>query len=118
MARTLRSLALLLAPLALASAAAAQATPPSPAQVLGYELGERFTPYAGVREYARALDAASDRVEYRPYGQTYEGRELFQLVIATPENLRRLDQVLAANAELARGASPERARQIAAANPA
>jgi hypothetical protein len=118
MARTLRSLALLLAPLAAAPAAAAQAAPPSPAQVLGYELGERFTPYAGVREYSRALDAASDRVEYRPYGQTNEGRELFQLVIATPENLRRMDGILAANAELARGASPERARQIAADNPA
>ena len=33
-------------------AAAAQAAPPSPAQVLGYALGERFTPYAGVQQYA------------------------------------------------------------------
>ncbi|HEX8695999.1 MAG TPA: M14 metallopeptidase family protein [Longimicrobium sp.] len=116
MTRSTRSLALL-ATLAAAPLAAQQA-PPSPAQVLGYELGERFTPYAGVQQYAKALDAASDRVEYRPYGETYEGRELFQLVVATPGNLRRLDQILAANAELARGAGPERARQIAAANPA
>lgn len=105
-------------PLLLAAPAAAQTAPPSPQQVLGYALGERFTPYAGVQQYARALAEASDRVDYRPYGETYEGRELFQLVVATPENLRRLDAILAANAELARGASPERAREIAATNPA
>ena len=116
---TLRTPALLaLAALAGAAPLAAQQAPPSPAQVLGYELGDEFTPYAGVREYARALAAASDRVDYRPYGRTYEGRELFQLVIASPQNLARLDAVLAANAELARGASAERARQIAASNPA
>jgi hypothetical protein len=111
--------AALLAALACAPAAAAQdRPPPSPADVLGYGIGERFTPYAGVREYVRALDAASERVEVRTYGRTPEGRELVQVVIARPENLRRLPEILAANAELARGASPERARQIAAANPA
>src|ERR1700741_4334066 len=115
--RSLKALLLLAAPLA-AAPAAAQSAPPSPAQVLGYELGERFTPYAGVQEYSRALDAASDLVVYRPYGETHEGRQLFQLVITSAQNHARLDAVLAANAELARGATPERARQIAAENPA
>ncbi|HEX5727545.1 MAG TPA: M14 family metallopeptidase [Longimicrobiaceae bacterium] len=120
LSRTLGTRALLAALLAtLPAAPLAAQEPPSPAQVLGYDLGERFTPYAGVQEYARALDAASDRVEYRPYGTTNEGRELFQLVIARPENLRRLDQILAANAELTRPeTSAERARQIASSNPA
>ncbi len=115
----------LLAALLLASApvapraASAQAAPPSPAEVLGHALGERFTPHAGVREYARALDAASPLVEYRPYGRTNEGRELFQLVVASAENLRRLPQVLAANAELTRPeTSAARAAEIAATNPA
>ncbi|HEX8672300.1 MAG TPA: hypothetical protein VF710_10435, partial [Longimicrobium sp.] len=111
----LRTLLLAAALLGTASGLRAQADPPSPAQVLGYELGERFTPYAGVQQYARALDAASPRVEYRAYGQTYEGRELFQMVIATPENLARLDAILAANTELTRPeTTAERARQIAA----
>ncbi len=101
-----------------APALAAQQAPPSPADVLGYALGERFTPYAGVQRYSRALADASDRVDYRAYGTTPEGRELFQLVIATPQNLQRLDGILAANAELARGASAERAREIASGNPA
>ncbi|HEU0052948.1 MAG TPA: M14 metallopeptidase family protein, partial [Longimicrobium sp.] len=115
--RTPRGAALLALALITAPAAAQQA-PPSPAQVLGYELGDEFTPYAGVQQYAKALDAASDRVEYRAYGRTYEGRELFQLVIARPENLARLDAILSANAELAHGASEARAREIAASNPA
>lgn len=106
-----------LAALLAAPALAAQA-PPSPAEVLGYALGDRFTPYAGVQRYARALADASDRVDYRPYGTTGEGRELFQLVIATPQNLQRLSSILSANAELARGASEARAREIAASNPA
>jgi hypothetical protein len=112
---TAATLALVLLP----SLAAAQQVP-SPAQVLGYELGERFTPYAGVQQYAKALAAAaSDRVRYLPYGQTYEGRELFQLVIARPDILSRLDQVLAANAELTRPeTSVQRAAQVAASNPA
>ncbi|HEX6746137.1 MAG TPA: M14 family metallopeptidase [Longimicrobium sp.] len=99
--------------------AAAQQVP-SPAQVLGYELGERFTPYAGVQQYARALAAAApDRVRYQAYGQTYEGRELFQLVVARPDVLSRLDQVLAANAELTRPeTSAQRAAQVASTNPA
>jgi hypothetical protein len=115
--RRLAALAALALPL---SAAAQQAAPPSPEQVLGYALGARFTPTAGVREYAHALVAAApDRVQYRRYGVTPEGRELVQLVFASPENLRRLPEILAANAELTRPeTTAERARQVAASNPA
>ncbi|HEX2093668.1 MAG TPA: M14 family zinc carboxypeptidase [Longimicrobiaceae bacterium] len=114
--RTLPALLALALP---AGTAAAQTAPPSPAQFLGYEMGEHFTPYSGVRDYSRALAEASPLVEYRPYGTTPERRELFQLVIASPENLRRLDAILAANAELTRPETPvERARQIATSNPA
>ncbi|HET7459647.1 MAG TPA: M14 family metallopeptidase [Longimicrobium sp.] len=121
MARTVFSGAAALLPALFAAAAAhAQPAPPSPEQVLGYALGERFTPYAGVQQYARALAAAApDRVRYQPYGQTYEGRELFQLVIARPDVMQRLDAVLAANAELTRPeTSAARAAQVAATNPA
>jgi hypothetical protein len=111
----LLAVALVFAPLA---GAAAQ-LPPSPQEVLGHALGERFTTYAQVREYARALAAASPSVEFRPYGASAGGRELFQVVVARPDNLARLAQILAANAELTRPeTSAERARQIAASNPA
>ncbi|MDQ3604935.1 MAG: zinc carboxypeptidase, partial [Gemmatimonadota bacterium] len=98
---------------------AAQDAPPSPEEVLGYSIGRHFTDYAGIREYSRALAAASPLIEYRPYGTTPERRELIQLVIARADHLQRLDAILAANAELTRPeTSPARAREIAATNPA
>ncbi|CAN5342539.1 M14 family metallopeptidase [soil metagenome] len=98
---------------------AAQDAPPSPEEVLGYSIGRHFTDYAGIREYARALAAASPLIEYRPYGTTPERRELIQLVIARADHLQRLDAILAANAELTLpGTTQARAREIAATNPA
>lgn len=92
---------------------------PSPAEVLGYDLGERFTEHAGIVRYFEVLEAASPRVEVRHYGNSVEGRPLLQVVIAREEHLARLDQILELNRELADPDTPEgRAREIAAANPA
>jgi len=107
-----------LAPALLGAPLAAQ-TIPSPRDVLGYDLGADFTSYAGVARYARALADASPYVDLRVYGRTPEGRELLHLVIARPDYLARLDDILARLAELARpDTPPERARQIAATTPA
>ena len=76
-------------------AADAGASVPSPADVLGYPLGERFTTPDDVVRYARALDEASDLVTLREYGRTPEGRPLVQLVIAKREHAARLDGILA-----------------------
>ncbi|MEX2583753.1 MAG: M14 family metallopeptidase [Gemmatimonadota bacterium] len=116
--------AVLYAPLVAASAThvTAQATSAeilSPESYLGYGLGEAFTDYYGIRDYARALAEVSPRVRYFDYGETVEGRELIQLLIASPDHQARLDEILAMNAELTRaGTSAERAREIAATNPA
>jgi hypothetical protein len=105
--------------LVFAGPAVTQEGSPSPEEILGYGLGEHFTDHAGVREYARALAAASSRVDYLRYGTTPGRRELFQLVIARPDHLQRLESILAANAELTRPeTTPDRAREIAATNPA
>ncbi|MGH7458973.1 MAG: M14 family metallopeptidase [Longimicrobiaceae bacterium] len=97
----------------------AQERVPSPEEVLGYPLGERFTDHAGVLEYAEALAGASAAVEVQSYGETAEGRALIRLFVSRPDQLLRLDEVLAMNAELA---DPEtttaRAAGIAAAIPA
>jgi len=105
--------------LALAGPAAAQQAP-SPADVLGYELGEHFTDHASILRYVDAIAVASpERVRVERYGESVEGRPLVQVVVARPDYLSRLDGILAANAELARiETSAERARQIAATNPA
>jgi hypothetical protein len=90
----------------------------SPAEVLGYALGERFTDVAATERYFEALAAASPRVRVRRYGQTLEGRPLLQVVVAREDYLSRLDEVLARNRELTQpGTTEGRAKEIAATNP-
>jgi hypothetical protein len=98
--------------------AAGQDAVPSPAEVLGYGIGERFTDYHGVREYVRVLAEASPQAELRVYGTTPQHRELLQLVVARSHHLQRLDEILARNRELLYPeTSAARAAEIARTNP-
>lgn len=116
--RSALGLLILLASTTPALPAAAQ-SPPSPADVLGWELGERFTDVASVYRYFDHLAEASPLVHLEPYGSTWEGRTLLQVVIASPEHRTRLDEILAANRELADPETPPaRAEAIIARNPA
>ncbi len=65
----------------------------SPAQFLGYELGERFTSHHRVMDYVAHVAAESPRVAVESYGATYEGRELVLATIATPSNLANIDAI-------------------------
>jgi hypothetical protein len=68
---------------------------PTPASVLGFEIGEFQTlPEQGVA-YIKALAAASDRVQLRQYGWTHERRPLYLLVISTEQNIRDIDRIKA-----------------------
>lgn len=72
----------------------------TPADHLGYELGESFVMYSDVVSYFKYLAAASDRILINEYGQTYEGRKQYNLVISSPENLANLEQLKADNLKL------------------
>lgn len=76
---------------------------PSPKEFLGYDPGEQFTPYHRVDAYIHAVAAASDRVSIHEYGQTYEGRGLYYLVVTSPENHSRIDDIKRVNLELTSG---------------
>lgn len=93
---------------------------PTPASILGYEIGDRFTRHADVHRYLEALSMTSDRVDIRIYGGTNEGRALSYLVITSPANHARLDEILSRNRALAdpRATSESRARDIIDSNPA
>lgn len=92
---------------------------PSPAAVLGYELGEQFTTVAGISHYFSALAEASDLVSVHPYGATVEGRPLTQVLVASTNNRARLDEILALNRELTLPETSEaRASEIIRTNPA
>lgn len=85
------------------------------------DLGVRYTPHDALMAYVRALAAAApDRVKLLTLNVTEEGREQPFLVITSPENLKRLDELQTLNAKLAdpRACSEAEARRIAETNPA
>jgi hypothetical protein len=80
---------------------------PTPRSVLGYEIGDRFTPHHLVARYLERLAATSRRIRLDTVARSFEGREVF-LVIATSEaNQARLSRIRTDAARLAdpRGAT-------------
>ncbi|MEX2528590.1 MAG: M14 family zinc carboxypeptidase [Gemmatimonadota bacterium] len=65
----------------------------SPAQAFGHELGERPVRYDLLVQYFRELATGSDRVSIRTIGHSHEGRPMELLVITSPENHARLEEI-------------------------
>lgn len=74
----------------------------SPADFLGYSLGQRYTPHFNVVNYFRHIAAtAADRVVLEQYGTTNEGRPLLLAYISSPENKANLENIRKNNLRLA-----------------
>ena len=73
---------------------------PTPGSVLGYEVGMRFTDYRNLERYLDKLSSSSNRIQRVVYGETYERRPLQALIISTPSNLARLEEIKASNKKL------------------
>ncbi|WP_375436220.1 M14 family metallopeptidase [uncultured Hymenobacter sp.] len=73
---------------------------PTPAAVLGYEVGEWHISHDQLLAYLRAVDAASDRVSITEYARTHEHRPLLLLTITAPENQRNIAQIKAEHHKL------------------
>ncbi|WMN05971.1 M14 family metallopeptidase [Marivirga arenosa] len=69
----------------------------SPAEMLGYKLGDKFTFHHQVVDYFKYLSESSDQMKLVQYGETYEGRPLYYAVISSVENLQKLDEIREAN---------------------
>ncbi len=82
---------------------------PAPRTVLGYEVGQRFTPHHLLSRYLERVAGASARVRLDTLGRTFEDREVLMAVVTSEANHARLDRILASAALLAdargRGAS-------------
>ena len=72
----------------------------SPSAFLEYELGSHLTIYADVVAYFKALNESTDKMIMKQYGTTYEGRKLYSLVISSPENMGRIEEIRQANLDL------------------
>ena len=88
---------------------------PTPRSVLGYEIGERFTPHHLLMRYLERLAATSRRVRVDTVGRTFEGREVVMAIVTSEANQGRLDQIRADAARLAdpRGAPAAELTRVA-----
>jgi len=67
---------------------------PTPEKALGFKIGDRFVTHAEVGAYVRAVAAAApERVRVETYGKTAEGRDLVLVVVTSPENHARMDDL-------------------------
>lgn len=69
---------------------------PRPETVLGHAIGERHSYHYQMESYIKALAAASPRVKVLPYGESYEGRKTYLVIISSEENMARLEEIRAA----------------------
>ncbi|HEU4563061.1 MAG TPA: M14 metallopeptidase family protein [Gemmatimonadaceae bacterium] len=111
---------LLPALLALAAAAPAQQLP-TPREHLGFEVGadRQLADWEQITQYFGKLASASPAVELDTLGTTTQGRPFLLAIISTPENIRKLETIRAAQARLAdpRGLSAEEEARIVATQP-
>ncbi len=73
----------------------------SPAEFLGYELGQEYTFHHKVMNYFKQLDEESDKLTFHKYATTYEGRDLYYAVISSEANQANIESIQDANLELA-----------------
>ncbi|MGV3538986.1 MAG: M14 family metallopeptidase [Rufibacter sp.] len=70
----------------------------TPAQFLGYQLGEQFTYHSRLVDYVQYLAAQNPgKMQLQTYGRTYENRPLLLAAISSPANLQRLEEIKANN---------------------
>tara|TARA_R110002124_G_scaffold287343_1_gene473426 strand:- start:74 stop:2584 length:2511 start_codon:yes stop_codon:yes gene_type:complete len=86
-----KSIQFILLLLALSTATYAQLK--SPAEFLGYELGEQWTPHYKVHDYFKHVADNSDMVALNQYGNTYEGRELVYATVSSVANQNRSEEI-------------------------
>jgi hypothetical protein len=66
----------------------------TPEAFLGYPLGSRITPHHRIVSYAeQAAGQAPAQCRLIRYGSTYEGRPLMILIVASEENMSRLEEI-------------------------
>lgn len=65
----------------------------SPAEFLGYQLGEKFTWHHQVVSYYQHVGNSSNRVIIQPYGSTNEGRPLLTAIVSAEKNLNKVETI-------------------------
>lgn len=66
---------------------------PTPASVIGYELGNWHITHDKLLQYMYRLAESSDRISIENRGETFEGRPLILLYISSPKNQKNLQEI-------------------------
>ncbi|MBV6520092.1 MAG: hypothetical protein MNPFHGCM_00197 [Gemmatimonadaceae bacterium] len=66
---------------------------PTPRAILGYDLGDRFTPHRLILRYVERIAAASRRVRVDTVARTFEGREMLLITVSSEQNMARLEEI-------------------------
>ena len=66
---------------------------PTPRSVLGYDVGERFTPHHMLMRYIDRLAATSARIHVDTVAHTFEGRESVLVIATSQANHGRIQQI-------------------------
>lgn len=72
----------------------------SPAEFLGYEIGDRFTPHHHIHAYFQHVATHSPHATLREYGQSYEQRPLFAIFVSSADHVTQLETVRLNNRRL------------------
>ena len=88
---------------------------PTLEQVVGHAWAEELSSHAQIERYLHALaEAAPDRAKLVRYGSSYERKGLYYLVISSPANMKRLEEIRRNNLLLSdpRQTSPQQAAAL------
>jgi len=66
---------------------------PAPGEYSGHIFGEWHFSHDQVVHYLKRLSEKSDRVKMVEYGRTHENRPLYHLIISSPENIAKIDDI-------------------------
>lgn len=66
---------------------------PTPAEIIGHEVGEWHITHDKLVQYMYAVAESSERVTIEQYAKTYEDRPLLLLTITSPDNHSRIEQI-------------------------
>ena len=73
----------------------------TPDAFLGYKLGSKFTAHYRIVNYFESVaNALPDQIKLEKYGETNEGRPLLMAVIASKENMKKIDEIRKNNLRL------------------
>ena len=73
---------------------------PTPESVLGHQVGEWHVSHDKLVQYMEKLAESSDRIIIEEYARSHENRPLLNLIISSPDNLARIDEIKATHQKL------------------